>query len=400
VFLVLKGLLVLWGAVLAGIAEAIAAPVLVRGPYLQRPDDRTIEVIWKTDVPSTGAVTYGAVGLAIWDTAESAQSVLHRVALIDLQAGRRYEYRVLGNGVALSPPLTFRAPRSADDDEMSFAVIGDTSGGSIPAEIAGRIAADAPDLVLHVGDVVYPDGRAQNYDPELLGPMAPLLATAPVMPILGDHDIRSADGAPFFSVFDLPANGITTSPRYYSFRQGDAEFFCLDVESSEYGEDSDQYRWLERGLAGSVARWKFVTVFEPPFSSENSNIVERLTLSPLFERYGVDIVFSGHEHLYERSKPIRMFGDSGTPVTYVVEGGGGASLSPYDAEDFSAFVSAVHGYVIVRIGDDTLRLEARDHGGTLIDSMTIRKASTCCPDDPLPIPVPAAASARVAATRR
>lgn len=304
---------------------------------------------------------------------EAGPQETHRVVLPDLAPGIVYEYEILGDGNALSPAFRFRAPRCPTDQSLAFGVIGDTTGGTVPAAIAEQLSGGGVDLVLHVGDVVYPDGRLEDYDSNFFLPFAPLLAAAPILPILGDHDVRTANGAPFFEAFDLPPNGLTPDPRFYSFRQGDAEFFCLDVESSAFGEDSVQYRWLEQGLAASTADWKFVTVFEPPFTSENSNVVEQLVLSPLFERYGVDLVFSGHEHLYERTRPICLMGPPGTPVVYVVEGGGGASVSNFDPESFSAFLAAVHGYVTVRIEGGSLLLEAHDVGGAVIDSTTLVK---------------------------
>lgn len=396
----LRVCLALAGAFLRVVLETPPAPALVRGPYLQRPDDRTVEILWRTSSILVGSVSYGRPGTVFRTASDAAAAQAHAARLSDLEAGKIYEYQVFGDGAPLSPVLSFRAPREAADDEIAFAVVGDTAGRTVPAQIASLLRFTSPDLLLHTGDVVYPDGRLDDYDPEFFGPMAALLATTPVMPILGDHDVKTADGAPFFSVFDLPDNGLTAQPRYYSFRQGDAEFFCLDVESSEYGEDSDQYRWLERSLAESTAVWKFVTVFEPPFTSENSNVVERLILSPLFERFGVDIVFSGHEHLYERSKPIRMFGASGKPVTYVVEGGGGASLSSFDPEDFSAFVAAVHGYVTVRVSNDVLRLEAHDAAGSIIDSVTMRKGADGSANDASPLAISEPPPAGVSAGRR
>jgi predicted phosphodiesterase len=375
--------------------SSLAGATLVRGPYLQRPSDTSIVVLWKTSDPDRGSVAYrpdslagqprrrvltGAglseesPGLRSWTIAgETGPQESHRVVLPDLAPGIVYEYEILGDGSALSPTLRFRAPRCPADPSLSFGVIGDTTGGSVPAAIAERLSAAAVDLVLHVGDVVYPDGRLEDYDSNFFAPFAPLLAAAPIMPILGDHDIRTANGAPFFEAFDLPSNGLTPEPRFYSFRQGDAEFFCLDVESSAFGEDSVQYRWLERGLAASTAGWKFVTVFEPPLTSGNSNVVEQLVLSPLFERYGVDLVFSGHEHLYERTRPICLMGPPGKPVVYVVEGGGGASVSNSDPESFSAFLAAVHGYVTVRIENGSLLLEAHDVAGSVIDSTALFK---------------------------
>ncbi|MGH9441625.1 MAG: purple acid phosphatase family protein [Thermoanaerobaculia bacterium] len=383
--------------VVLGMAFSRYSPAaeLVRGPYLQRPGDAALAVLWTTSSASLGSVAYrrdsGAArpgrktsgegrspemaSLDLWQTAsETGAQLSHRITLDHLAPGSPYEYWILGDGNALSPIFRFRAPRAATEDSVLFGVIGDTTGGAVPAAIAGELSAAGVDLVLHVGDVVYPDGGAQGYDANFFGPFAPLLAVAPMMPILGDHDIRTSDGAPFFQVFDLPPNGLTPDPRFYSFRQGDAEFFCLDVESSEFGEDSEQYRWLEQGLKGSTAAWKFVTLFEPPFTSGNSNVVEQLVLSPLFERYGVDLVFSGHEHLYERTRPIRLSGPPATPVVYIVEGGGGATVSAFDPGSFSAFLAAVHGYVTVRIDGGTLRLEAHDVTGAVFDSMTLVKS--------------------------
>lgn len=371
------------------------AASLVRGPYLQRPSDTVVEVLWTTSSPNLGSVAYRPDALAgqprkevlagggfseegraprSWTIAGGAvPQESHRVVLPDLAPGIVYEYEILGDGSALSPTLRFRAPRCAGDQSLAFGVIGDTTGGTVPAAIAEQLSRGGIDLVLHVGDVVYPDGRLEDYDSNFFSPFAPLLASAPIMPILGDHDIRTANGAPFFETFDLPSNGITANPRFYSFRQGEAEFFCLDVESSAFGEDSDQYVWLEQGLAASTADWKFVTVFEPPFSAGNSNVIEQIVLSPLFERYGVDLVFSGHEHLYERTRPICLSGLPDTPVVYIVEGGGGASVSTFDPESFSAFLAAVHGYVTVRIEKGSLLLEAHDVGGSIIDSTTLVK---------------------------
>lgn len=363
--------LALTGVLLAG-SEASALS-LTRGPYLQRPDDDTLLVVFDTDEPAVGGLRYRPDGGAWISQAEPSAGTRHSFALSGLSPASLYDYQIFGGEAVLSPVLSFRANRSSDDDEIFFGVAGDTSGGTVPAAIASRLASLGVDLLLHVGDLGYPNGTLQELDSGFFGPMEPLLARAPVLPILGDHDVRAEDGAAFFQVFSLPPNGVSEAPRYYSFRQGPAEFFCLDVESSDYGEDSVQYQWLQSRLAQSSARWKFVTVFEPPFSSENSNVIERLVLSPLFERYGVDIVFSGHEHLYERTKPLRLFDPAGSPVLYVTEGGGGANLSTFEKQDFSSFVEATYGFVTVDIHGGSLRLEAHRPDGSLLDSLNLNK---------------------------
>ena len=355
-------------------ASAASALTVTRGPYLQRPSDGSALVVFDTDEPVAGSLQYRPGGGSWIPETEPSAGTLHSFALAGLSPGSLYDYQIFGGDAALSPVLSFRSNRSPADDDVTFGVAGDTAGGTVPAAIAARLAARGVDLLLHVGDLAYPNGTLQDLDAGFFGPFATLLSRAPVLPIMGDHDVRADNGASFFQVFSLPPNGVADPPRFYSFRQGPAEVFCLDVESSSYGEDSPQYQWLQSRLAASTAAWKFVTVFEPPFSSENSNVIERLTFSPLFERYGVDIVFSGHEHLYERTKPLLFFDPAGSPVIYVTEGGGGAVLSSFVRQDFSSFVEATYGYVTVEIHGGSLRLEARRPDGSLLDSLNLVKA--------------------------
>jgi 3',5'-cyclic AMP phosphodiesterase CpdA len=209
--------------------------------------------------------------------------------------------------------------------------------------------------------------------------MARWLALGPVLPALGNHDIHTDRGAPLLSNFVLPRNSATGDSRFYSFRQANALFLCLDVESSPYGYGSAQYGWLVETLASSDAEWKFVYFHEPPYSSAGGNGVIRLILSPLFERYGVDVVFCGHEHLYERTFPIRDFGFAGPGVVYVTEGGGGADLDSFRQKSFSAFVASRHGYTIGEVSPGRLELTAHDTDGTVFDSTVLSKAPAAQP---------------------
>jgi 3',5'-cyclic AMP phosphodiesterase CpdA len=230
------------------------------------------------------------------------------------------------------------------------------------------------DLVIHTGDVVYPDGSDGMYDQEFFRPFASWLIRGPVLPTLGNHDVHTDGGAPLLANFVLPRNPITGESRFYSFVQGDALFVCLDVESSSFGYGSPQYRWLVETLESSTSLWKFVYFHEPPYSSGNSNVVVRLLLCPVFERFGVDVVFNGHEHLYERTRPIHDFGFPGPGVVYVTEGGGGANLDAFRPQGFSAFAASRHGYVLVEITGGRLVLSARDTDDSVFDSMVLEKA--------------------------
>src|SRR5262245_29725332 len=329
------------GALLAGILAAIPieAVSITRGPYLGRSDDSSMDVAWLTDADSPSDVEY-AIEDGEWATiSDPSVSTKHVVRISPLLPGAFYRYRVVRNGVPLSEPHVFRAPRDPADLTLRFGVIGDTEDVVVPGELADQLSAAGVDLVLHTGDVVYPRGEESRYDEEFFRPMAPLLASAPVLPTLGNHDVLTDRGAPYLDNFVLPVNDATDGSRFYAFRQGRALFVSVDVESSDFGAGSAQYEWLERTLRSTDALWKFVYLHEPPYSSAESNLAVRLILTPLFESTGVDIVFAGHMHLYERTIAIRNFAAAGPGIVYMTEGGGGALLVPFARTDFSAYVA-------------------------------------------------------------
>jgi predicted phosphodiesterase len=356
------------------VGERVLAISLVRGPYLGRPSDSSVAVIWNTDTAADSRVDYAAPD-GVWRTATSPDvGTRHVVAIAGLPSGAEINYRVFSAGVELAPESSFRAPRDGTETRFRFAVIGDTAeGGSVLTDIADRLVESGADFAVHTGDVVYPTGAQQNYDKTFFVPLARWLLRGPVLPALGNHDVMTSRGKAYLTNFVVPPNGVTPNSRFYAIRQANALFVCLDVESSSYGADSPQYDWLVRTLAASTATWTFVYFHEPPYSSGHPNRLVRLILCPLFEHFGVDIVFSGHVHLYERTWPIRDFVPSGRGVVYITEGGGGSPLSTFHREDYTAFVAARFGYTEVQIDGGTLNLTAHDPSGAVFDSLVLDK---------------------------
>ena len=102
--------------------------------------------------------------------------------------------------------------------------------------------------------------------------------------------------------------------RFYTFKKGNVRFFALD---SNYF-DQTQADWLEKALADSTEDWKICFFHHPLYSSggrHGSEVDLRAQLEPLFLKYGVQVVFAGHEHFYERLKPQKG-------IHYFVNGGG------------------------------------------------------------------------------
>jgi len=333
---------------------------LTRGPYIGRPNDTDVAISWRTDVASDSRVDFAPLDSDAWTTMRDTNAVtMHSIRIEGLVPGEMYRYQIFSNDLPLSE-ATFRAPRDRSQSEFRFAVIGDTNTRDVPRMIAAELTVHDPDFAIHTGDVVYPVGGDDMYDDEYFQPMAAFVRQAAVLPTLGNHDVLTNRGEPFLTNFVLPGS------RFYAFRHASALFVCLDVETSSFGKGSLQYNWLIRTLTESDATWTFVYFHEPPYSSDVSDAVARIVLGPLFEHYGVDIVFSGHAHLYERTYPIRG-------VVYVTEGGAGAAFSAFHRQKFSAVVSATHGYMIGSIAGGQLSMTRYGVDGAIIDEFSIEK---------------------------
>jgi hypothetical protein len=128
--------------------------------------------------------------------------------------------------------------------------------------------------------------------------------------------------------------------RYYSFRRGNAEFLAIDSERTSFAPGSPQYRWIAHRLARSHACWKIPYFHHPVHPEYVHPLADDLTrqaqlerwLVPLFERYGVKLVLTGHEHNYLRTRPLIGGHPDRRGIVYIISGGGGAELDPLPAQ--------------------------------------------------------------------
>src|SRR5581483_9563723 len=201
---------------------------------------------------------------------------------------------------------------------VRFAVIGDSgTGGRQQYEVAAQMARARQsfpfDLVVMLGDNIYGNKTAADFKRKFEEPYKALLEQGvKFYAALGNHDDPNER---FYKPFNM--NG----QRYYTIRSGEVEFFALD---STY-LDPQQLEWLDKQLSNSRARWKICFFHHPPFSAAHyhgPDLELRKQLEPLFEKYGVNVVLSGHEHVYERIKPR-------DGIYYFVLGSAG-QLRPHD----------------------------------------------------------------------
>jgi 3',5'-cyclic AMP phosphodiesterase CpdA len=380
--------LVALAAALAPSRAAAGAASFVRPPSLQSVTTRSAVVAFRLDRPCEASVRHGA-GTELTRRANSAgPGTDHALALADLLPGTAYGYQVEACGFPLGEAGSFRTAPGPAVQEVHFAAMGDVGCGCPDqAANARTAAARRPDLVLTLGDNAYRSGTDEELTANFFVPMAPLLASTPVFPSLGNHEYYTADAQPYLAAFTLPANNPKRTERYYSFDWGFAHFVALDSTCEEGGaracERGEQLRWAEQDLRRSTARWKIVFFHHPPYSTGAHGSARFMRpYARLFERTGVDLVLGGHDHLYERTHPLKDDAPvpAGTPgaVTYVVAGHGGARLYSFGAPaaPFTAARDNTRkGFLDVTISGDRLRGTAYALDGTVIDQFTIRKVA-------------------------
>jgi len=347
---------------------------LVRFPYLQNLTTSNVTIAWKTNLEGDSVVEYGISPNINRREINPQLSFLHYVNLKGLKENTIYKYRIKTNGIVLMDNLHFKtAPLYSN--LYTFAVIGDFGWGSNEEfAIANIIKSKNPDFLITTGDNVYLYGEDSNYDPKLFFPYRFYLIEHPIFPSIGNHDTYTDNGFPYLANFFLPENGAEQKERYYYFEYGSSLFIALDTFTSSYSPNSPQMRWIENLLSKSTHVWKFVYFHDPMYSSgpHGSNINLRNSLQPILEKYNVDIVFQGHDHIYERTYPIsstiRQKG-----IVYIVSGGGGAPLYDINPHPWTAYYKKTYHACFIQINERKLLLEAIDLNNQIFDSYDIVK---------------------------
>jgi acid phosphatase type 7 len=294
------------------------------------------------------------------------------VKLTGLKPGKRYSYRILRGKERVSDDFEFRAtPRDAST--FRFAVMGDFGAGTKGQMQVAKLLEKSPaELVLLTGDLIYGRGEEEHYDKRFFEPYRRSLRRMTFWPALGNHDVGTKDGAALLAIFDVPMNGPAglQPGRNYSFDYGNAHIVSIDSNASARVLQDVIGPWMERDLKASRQPWKFVFFHHPPYSSaaHGENTKTKNTLVPIFQRAGVDIVFCGHDHSYERTKSMEG-------VIYVVSGNGGQRLYEHkNPHDYTAkFYNAKHGLTEVEIEGGKLVLRHVNVDGEEIDRLELTK---------------------------
>jgi len=385
---------VLLRATIVGAAPVVAGPfvidnvaasslVLSRKPYIQAVAGTTAMVIWRTDTDTDTVLEYGetaALGLTAGDPA--ARTKLHEVTLTGLTPGAKYTYRVVSSGLRVTDRQTFGAAPPSSQGDFRFLAFGDSGTGSAEQmKVAALLSAEQADVAIHMGDIIYPFGALGNpigeYDDKFFKPYEGFLSRMPIYPVIGNHDLIALLGGPYKDTFYLPDNGNALAKElYFSFEWGDAKFIALETTGLFLVPLGEHMRWLQREISSNTRKWLIVYMHVPLYSCGNhgdSSILQNV-LGPMFENGRVDLVLTGHDHDYERTKPIKQFNrDPAYPgLVHVLTGGGGAGTYGINPNSRTAVAVRTNHYMRFHAHGDDLDGEAIDLNGAVIDSFTIK----------------------------
>lgn len=282
-----------------------------------------------------------------------------------------------------SPQKTYTTAPPLNTNAFSFAAVGDSrTNVGVWNTISTLLNARNPAFVLFNGDIVEVGNSNSEWD-AWFNNGNNLINNKLIFHAQGNHDVASASY--YQNIFDLPKNNVPATELYYSVNYGEVIFICLN---SENPADVTQRTWLTNTLiANASKKWKIIS-FHRPFYTVGPHAGEMdsywNTWFKDFDDYGVDLILTGHDHLYERFKPINRNVSTSLPVAnygslpgegrcQVVCGGAGAPLyTPGTSSLLQSFKSDYH-YVMFNVTNSTLCGTVYDDTDTVIDNFCINK---------------------------
>jgi len=332
------------------------------GPTLGDLTPNSALLTWHTNKPAVGWAEVAGQKLGAGEPTE-----FHRVRLAGLWPGRGYDYTLnvkAGDESAADGPYRFRTP-SPWLSRWSFAAYGDTrSNPDDHRRVVAAMLQANPRLILHVGDLVG-DGRALGNWYHFFPVIGAFARNLPFYPAIGGHEFNAAL---YYELLPLPRGGGDYGTEWYIFTYGNCQFFALD----NCRRIEEQTNWLAQQLSQprpTGVDWRIAMFHEPAFSSgpHGGNETIQQQWCPLLEDGGVDVVFCGHDHLYERS----VHGG----VHYVTVGTGGAPLYPPGASPnpYSRFAISMLGFCHIDVTPSQLRCVFIDTNQRRYDEFTVTR---------------------------
>lgn len=408
-------------------------PTVTRGAYLQMLSTNSIVIRWQTDVASDSKVNFGTTntyGLSVSDFSISTE---HEIKLTGLTPNTKYFYQIGTISTALqgNSDNYFKTAMPLGSSDFTTWVIGDFGTGTagqlaVKNSYLNYVGINSANFWIWLGDNAYGSGSLTEYTNNVFNVYAEILKNLPIFPSLGNHDYGNVNyqsgtalGTDFeyFRAFTMPTNaeigGVASgTEKYYSYNFGNAHFIVLDSFGAFNNSGSAMYNWLQSDLQANTQKWTVVYFHHPPYTkgthnsdTEIESINIRQNLNPIFEANNVDLVLSGHSHVYERSYLLKGHfgientllpsmildntqGDSfpfykkntptGTGTIYAVCGnsgqGGSVGTAPgYPHDAMAKSFNTLYGSMLLTFKTDSLIAKFLSSDGSIQDSFKVVK---------------------------
>jgi predicted phosphodiesterase len=275
------------------------------------------------------------------------------------------------------------------EGSIKFAAVGDTGRGTrVQYELGAMMAAYQEkfqyDTIILTGDNMYYDQKPEDYVKKFELPYKALIdRDVKFYASLGNHDEPNQRN---YKLFNMDGK------EYYKLVKGDASFYALNTVQL----DKKQIDWFISELEKDTSNWKIAFFHHPPYSSagrHGSDEKIREALHPLFIKYGVDVVFTGHDHTYERIKPM-------DGIQYFVTGAGG-EVRKNDLKDRSTITAAGFdtdlSFMIVEIVGDEMHFQSISRTGATVDKGVV--PNRVGESEPKAVPAESAAESGASASK-
>ncbi len=294
---------------------------------------------------------------------------VHKATASSLEPGTDYVYRVGDGAGHVSEKGTFRTS-DPEADATQFLFLTDSQGGVVGDFVKWGQTLDKamaympePEFLLHGGDLIDKSFEQREWNWWFEYAQEHLRGTT-LVPVIGNHEVNGTNGyGDFLAHFNNPGNGPDGSEGIsYSFDVQDTHIVVLNTEGGAAGI-REQVEWLEQDLASTDKKWTIVTIHQGPYGSTYANTSVQAAWVPLFDKYGVDLVLSGHDHIYLRTFAMQgnEIAADGEGTRYVIGGSSGTKFYGLTKKPYQevVFNEQEQVYTAVKIEGDELVLTAR-----------------------------------------
>ncbi len=339
-------------------------------PYLQALSDNSVIVMVETDNQSPVTVEYGlseklemkAKTSFFMETDKRRNNTyVHRIKLENLNSNSTYFYKATHEN-DVSDVVEFRtAPIS--NYPFLFAVTGDNRSNPFDhSRKSKKMKRFKPLFSIYTGDLCY-DGKYGSWKSEFFTEdELNLISEVPFFNSIGNHEGSGQNSKAFLE----PANKLSGHNFYYSFDIGNIHFIVLSTEHS-VKPGSEQWKFVAEDLEKTNKKWKIAVFHEPAYAGggHGNNQNMRKMTTELFEKFGVDVCLTGHNHYYQRNFVNNIY--------HLVFGGGGAPLYTPETEDYTQISVKDFHYGIFEVYQDKINIEVYNLKDEKIDSFQINK---------------------------